>query len=139
MVPRQNICIYGNNSTEPLCTVSIKNPVHQVCRKASQSKRDVFDAQAQRLHGTEAAEVILRQPSREQFNNAKELVRRTNQNVGNLGKELITTLADWKSMEHRREMERDRPHVMSALKWGRGGDNQKANDSPEPEIKVCKT
>ena len=77
----------------------------KVCRKASQSKRDVFDAQAQRLHGTEAAEVILRQPTREHFN-AKELVRSTNSNVGNLGKELITTLADWKSMDYRREMER---------------------------------
>ena len=49
----------------------------QVCSKASQSRRDVFDAQAQRLHGTEAAEVVLRQPtSNNQFtNNAKELVR----------------------------------------------------------------
>ena len=80
-----------------------------MCSKASQSRRrDVFDAQAQRLNGTEAAEVVLRQPtSNNHFaTNAKDLVRRTNNQVGGFGKELMATLADWKSSEHRLEMER---------------------------------
>ena len=76
----------------------------------------MFDAQAQRLHGTEAAEVVLSQPA--ETLNAKELVRKTNSNMGHFGKELITTLADWKSAERfRQERERaERDHGHGALR-----------------------
>ena len=78
----------------------------QVCREASQNKREMFDAQAQRLQGTEA-EVMLRQPKEL---NAKELVRRNTNNIGNFGKEVITTLADWKTMERREREKAERDH-----------------------------
>ena len=84
-----------------------------MCGKASHSKRDVFDAQAQRLHGTEAAEVILKQPqelSVKQLNDGNnklsKLRRNFSDNINNasdFGSDLITTIANWKSPDRDKE------------------------------------